>query len=160
MVSAQLVSGSSYSSQTSASLAQYAYLYKYDMRNRCIGTKLPGCSWEYKVYDLADRLIFSQTGEQRKRGEWQFALPDAMGRECITGICKNAIDPFNNPILNTCVKCERTNNASLLGYSVNGLAYWIMPCTSLRLFGRNSIAMQYSWGTSKGNSMPKSMACL
>lgn len=66
MVSAQLVSGSSYSSQTSASLAQYAYLYKYDMRNRCIGTKLPGCSWEYKVYDLADRLIFSQTGEQRK----------------------------------------------------------------------------------------------
>ena len=32
MVSAQLVSGSSYSSQTSASLAQYAYLYKYDMR--------------------------------------------------------------------------------------------------------------------------------
>lgn len=122
MVSAQLVSGSSYSSQTSASLAQYAYLYKYDMRNRCIGTKLPGCSWEYKVYDLADRLIFSQTGEQRKRGEWQFALPDAMGRECITGICKNAIDPFNNPILNTCVKCERTNNASLLGYSVTGVA--------------------------------------
>lgn len=49
---------------------------------------------------------------------------------------------------------------SVLGYSVNGLAYWIMPCTSLRLFGRNSIAMQYSWGTSKGNSMPKSMACL
>ena len=49
---------------------------------------------------------------------------------------------------------------SLLGYSVNGLAYWIMPCTSLRLFGRNSIAMQYSWGTSKGNSMPESMACL
>ena len=48
----------------------------------------------------------------------------------------------------------------LLGYSVNGLAYWIMPCTSLRLFGRNSIAMQYSWGTSKGNSMPESMACL
>ena len=49
---------------------------------------------------------------------------------------------------------------SVLGYSVKGLAYWIMPCTSLRLFGRNSIAMQYSWGTSKGNSMPKSMACL
>ena len=49
---------------------------------------------------------------------------------------------------------------SVLGYSVNGLAYWIMPCTSLRLSGHNSIAMQYSWGTSKGNSMPKSMACL
>ena len=53
MVSAQLVSGSSYSSQTSASLAQYAYLYKYDMRNRCIGTKLPGCSWEYKAICIA-----------------------------------------------------------------------------------------------------------
>ena len=38
------------------------------------------------------------------------------------GICKNAIDPFNNPILNTCVKCERTDNASLLGYSVTGVA--------------------------------------
>lgn len=123
MTVAQLIANNSYSSQTSAPLAQYAYLYKYDMRSRCIATKLPGCDWEYKVYDLADHLIFSQTGEQRKRGEWQFLLPDAMGRECITGICKNTIDPFNNPILNTCIKCERTNNInSYLGYSITGIS--------------------------------------
>lgn len=49
---------------------RYAYLYVYDNRNRCIKKKLPGADWINYVYDKADRLIFTQDGEQKKRGEW------------------------------------------------------------------------------------------
>lgn len=127
MVSSQLTIGNSYSSQTFAPLAQYAYLYKYDKRNHCIGIKLPGCDWKYQVYDLADHLILSQTGEQCKVGVCQFSLPDAMGRECITGVCRSIINPFDNPILDSCVECVRTDNPdSYLGYFVNGI-----PMTSV-----------------------------
>ena len=43
----------------SLEVKQYAYLYKYDERNRCIRKRLPGCEWIYYVYDRTDRLIFT-----------------------------------------------------------------------------------------------------
>ncbi len=75
-------------------LRDYAYLYKYDSRNRCIAKKLPGAEWIYYVYDNADRLIFTQDGELRKRGEWLFSIPDALGRVVLTGVCKNTLKAF------------------------------------------------------------------
>ncbi|MBB4038371.1 hypothetical protein GGR21_004310, partial [Dysgonomonas hofstadii] len=42
------------------------------------------------VYDKADRLIFTQDGEQRLKGEWTFSIPDVLGRVVLTGICKTA----------------------------------------------------------------------
>jgi len=81
-----------------ATLRLYAYLYKYDNRNRCIRKRLPGTAattaanegWLFYVYDKADRLIFSQDGEQRTGGEWSFSIPDVFGRIVLTGICKTA----------------------------------------------------------------------
>ena len=46
-------------------LSDYAFLYKYDTRNRCIGKKQPGCEWVELVYDRCDRLIFTQNGKER-----------------------------------------------------------------------------------------------
>ncbi len=66
----------------------YAYIYEYDALNRCIAKKLPGCEWIYYVYDKADHLIFSQDGEQRKRGEWEFSIPDIFGRVVLNGLVK------------------------------------------------------------------------
>ena len=43
-------------------------------------------------------------------------------------------------------------------HSIKGLAYLIIPCTFLSPSGANSTTMQYSLGTSNGNSMPKSIA--
>ena len=51
--------------QSSANLDQYAFQYKYDGRNRCIWKKLPGAGYMEMVYDNADRLVFSQDGNQR-----------------------------------------------------------------------------------------------
>ncbi|TWV06064.1 RHS repeat-associated core domain-containing protein, partial [Bacteroidaceae bacterium HV4-6-C5C] len=67
---------------------KYAYIYEYDALNRCIAKKLPGCEWIYYVYDKADHLIFSQDGEQRKRGEWEFNIPDVFGRMVLNGLVK------------------------------------------------------------------------
>lgn len=69
-------------------IKQYAYLYKYDLRNRCIKKRIPGTEWISFVYDKADRLIFSQDGEQYTKGDWAFSIPDAFGRNVLTGICK------------------------------------------------------------------------
>ncbi|MDU1893066.1 MAG: RHS repeat-associated core domain-containing protein, partial [Dysgonomonas sp.] len=67
-------------------LNKYAYLYKYDERNRCIWKKLPGCEPVYYIYDKADRLILSQDGEQRAKEEWYLTLPDIFGRVVLTGM--------------------------------------------------------------------------
>lgn len=67
----------------------YAYQYKYDGRNREIETRLPGCEPIHKVYDKADKLIFTQDGVQRAKSEWSFYLYDAFRRVIASGICKN-----------------------------------------------------------------------
>jgi len=79
----------------SAAVKDYGYIYRYDSRNRCIQKKLPGCEAIYYVYDTADRLIFTQDGEQRKKSEWTFSIPDALGRIVLAGICKDTINVSN-----------------------------------------------------------------
>ena len=102
-----------------------AYLYLYDNRNRCIGKKLPGCDWIYYVYDKADRLIFTQDGEQYNKSpkEWTFSIPDAFGRVVLTGTCTNNLDYSANPLANIVVKASyntvRTNPSN--SYTVTGV---------------------------------------
>ncbi len=71
---------------------KYGYQYKYDKRGRCVQKQLPGAKHVRYIYDKADRLIFTQDGEQRKDGknEWTFTISDILGRNVLTGICKNA----------------------------------------------------------------------
>ncbi len=118
-----LASGSSWNSASTTSLNDYAYLYKYDERSRPIAKKLPGCAWTYYVYDNADRLIFSQTGEQRQKGEWMFTIPDVFGRACLSGICKNSLAPFaTQPPLAGNVNAKRDPLATVnKGYSITGI---------------------------------------
>ena len=94
-------------------LANYAYLYKYDKRHRCIAKKLPGCDWTKMIYDAADRLIFAQDGELRKKGEWLFTIPDAFGRVVLTGTCKDIFDVSDKP-----VKGVYSSIGSYKGYSI------------------------------------------
>lgn len=83
---------------TQAKLNELAYQYKYDYRNRCIAKKIPGCEWIYYVYDKADRLIFTQDGEQRKKSQWQFTIPDRLGRIIVSGICTHNLDYTADPM--------------------------------------------------------------
>jgi RHS repeat-associated core domain len=82
--------------ETEDALQKYAYIYRYDSRNRCIWKKLPGAGGISMVYDKTDHLIFLQDGEQSKRNEWTFSIPDIFGRIVMTGTYKgDAIDVSN-----------------------------------------------------------------
>ncbi len=77
-------------------LDQYAYIYKYDYRNRCIGKKLPGAKWINMVYDKADRLVLSQDGNQRVANTCAMTKYDALGRVIQTGILSNINDSLQS----------------------------------------------------------------
>lgn len=100
-----LTTGTTYT-DTHDLLNKYAYLYKYDNRNRCIKKRLPGCDWIYYVYDKADRLIFSQDGEQRLENKWHFTKYDAFGREILSGVqtINKSHDQLINEYKNVVVK--------------------------------------------------------
>jgi RHS repeat-associated protein len=101
---------------TQAKLDELAYQYKYDHRNRCIAKKLPGCDWIYYVYDKADRLIFTQDGEQYNKSprEWTFTIPDVFGRIVLTGVCKDTIS-----VSNKVVKGVFSTTGSYKSYSIH-----------------------------------------
>ena len=108
--------------ETVAAIQKYAYIYKYDGRNRCIYKKLPGCDPVYTVYDSADRPVFVQDGEQRAKGEWSFSIPDAFGRIVLTGTCKNSLAYTADPLKDIVVKATRLKGTSqtndLKGYTL------------------------------------------
>ena len=100
-------------------LEQYAYLYKYDKAGNQSAKKLPGISWEYYLYDKNNRMIFSQNGVEREKGECQFYISDSFGRLCLQGICQNQVDPFDGKMLNTSVTCTYIGMTQYEGYILN-----------------------------------------
>lgn len=72
---------------SSENLNRYAYQYKYNSWGKCTWKKIPGCDSITYAYDAAEKLIYSQDGNQRKSGQYTFYLYDAMGREVVKGIC-------------------------------------------------------------------------
>lgn len=108
--------------ETHANLTGYAYLYKYDNRNRMIAKKLPGADWIYYVYDHADRVIFTQDGEMRAAGKWLFSIPDALGRVVLTGTCTNSMTYTANPLGTNVARATRNNATNAYkGYAVSGV---------------------------------------
>ncbi|MDD3037133.1 RHS repeat-associated core domain-containing protein [Bacteroides sp.] len=129
--------------ETAAAIQKYAYIYKYDGRNRCIYKKLPGCDPVYTVYDSADRPIFVQDGMQRSKGEWSFSIPDVFGRIVLTGTCKNTLDYTNDPLKNVVVKATRSSLVSqtnvLKGYDLpSGFALTTPTVLSVNYYDRYS----------------------
>ena len=112
----------SFTGSDSPVLRDYAYMYQYDSRNRCIAKKLPGCDWCLYIYDKANRLIFSQDGNQRQKNEWLFNIPDALGRVVLTGTCSNDFAYSSSPLAESVVKGEWNNGTSATkGYQVSGV---------------------------------------
>ena len=99
-------------------ISSYAYLYAYDEQYRQIGIKLPGCDWEYTIYDQADTPVFTQDGEQRTRGEWSFIISDVWGRPCLEGVCKNTLT-LGTELTNTSANYVGSSNN--YGYAVSGI---------------------------------------
>ena len=99
---------------------RYAYLYLYDSKERVCARKLPGIGWMRMEYDDADRLVFTQDGEQRRRGESTFMLYDIHGRECVTGVCGHDI-PTGNMISGFALAEYVGAGGALDGYACSGV---------------------------------------
>ena len=87
--------------QSSANLDLYAFQYKYDGRNRCIWKKLPGAGYMEMVDDNADRLVFSQDGNQRAltSGNWTYYKYDGLNRLTEQGTCTNKVTTSGTNVL-------------------------------------------------------------
>ena len=66
-------------------MRQYAYIYRYDSRDYLIYKQLPSCEPVLMVYDITGKLILSQDGNQRERGDfWLYNAYDQLGRVVYT----------------------------------------------------------------------------
>ncbi len=111
-------------SSNDVTIQQYAYLYVYDSFEHCRAKKLPGCGWQFYVYDKGGRLIFSQDGEQRKKGFWYFTIPDSFGRTCLSGFCLNSnLKALSISVLDSLVEARRDNSTGAYkGYTLKGVS--------------------------------------
>ncbi|MGV3642369.1 MAG: DUF6443 domain-containing protein, partial [Adhaeribacter sp.] len=66
-----------------------AFRYHYDHRKRLILKKVPSAGKVYYVYDKLDRVVLSQDGNQREKGEWSFTKYDVFSRPVLTGLYTN-----------------------------------------------------------------------
>lgn len=80
------ISTAAYPESADSPLDLYAYIYRFDNRKRCIAFKPPGADWKYSVYDKADRLVLSQTGVQREKGEWLVYKYNVFGELLYKGV--------------------------------------------------------------------------
>ncbi|MEM6768647.1 MAG: discoidin domain-containing protein, partial [Bacteroidota bacterium] len=64
----------------------YCFEYVYDARQRVIRKKVPGADWVEMVYDKLDRVVATQDGNLRGKGQWLVTKYDKLGRPVLTGI--------------------------------------------------------------------------
>jgi hypothetical protein len=66
-------------------LARECYSYRYDERGRQIVKNIPGAGSTYIVYDKWDRVVLTQTSNQRSRNKWSFNKYEVQDRLVLTG---------------------------------------------------------------------------
>ncbi|HEX2607522.1 MAG TPA: DUF6443 domain-containing protein [Flavisolibacter sp.] len=67
-------------------IQELCYRYEYDEKGRTLAKKTPGAAWEYFIYDAKNRLVFSQDGNLRAKGQWIATLYDGLDRPVLSGI--------------------------------------------------------------------------
>ncbi len=65
---------------------ELCFRYEYDARKQVIAKKVPGADWTYMIYDVRDRLVFTQDGNLGRQGRWMTTLYDALNRPVMTGM--------------------------------------------------------------------------
>lgn len=145
-----------------STMQELVYVYKYDYRGNCIASRVPGADWVKRVYDQSDRLILTQDGEQRKRGEWQFSLSDIFGRPTVTGTCTNVLSDtdyyktFQNSIVRAAWKGGTTD---LKGYDcaallVNRKAVNVNYYDDYSFIGTNGVSAELARDVQPGYGVP------
>ncbi|UPK67371.1 DUF6443 domain-containing protein [Chitinophaga filiformis] len=73
---------------TTAIADELCFQYQYDARQRMVVKKVPGAGRVFMVYDLRDRLVFTQDSVQRTKSpmEWLVTFYDELNRPTMTAI--------------------------------------------------------------------------
>lgn len=71
---------------TASMLDELCFRYEYDAKGRMTMKKVSGAAAVYMVYDVRDRLVFTQDGNLRSRNQWLTTLYDASNRPVLTGL--------------------------------------------------------------------------
>jgi len=72
-----------------AFLERWAYFFEYDAQGNQSARKVPGKDWMYMAYDPWDRLVATQSGNQRTGNSaqwtWNYIKYDELNRPAVTG---------------------------------------------------------------------------
>lgn len=110
--------GTNWNADNNNVVRKYVYCYEYDNHDNCIKKKLPGCEPIYMIYDKANRMVFSQDGNQRDKNQWLFHLYDRYGRLTVSGL-HNATTVTLNSNMTVETSTTVTSNGSYGGYTAN-----------------------------------------
>ncbi|WP_255373017.1 DUF6443 domain-containing protein [Chitinophaga sp. YR573] len=103
---------------------ELCFQYKYDSRNRLMAKKIPGAGVVYLIYDVRDRLVFTQDSIQRTKNpqEWFTTFYDDLNRPTMTAIYKANTTPSSlQASLNTAVSGTQS-----ISYTYPGIANLIL----------------------------------
>jgi RHS repeat-associated protein len=74
-------------------ISELCFRYEYDPRERMIAKKVPGAGWTYMIYDIRDRLVFTQDAKLRASNKWMATLYDELNRPVLTGLMIYSSNP-------------------------------------------------------------------
>jgi RHS repeat-associated protein len=126
---------------------ELCFQYQYDERHRIIVKKVPGMGRVFMVYDVRDRLVFTQDAVQRSKApmEWQVTFYDALNRPAMTAIYKgNSTREALQASMNTVVAGSQTipfqfpAKADLNLYTHDGRAFYTASNSITMLDGFDS----------------------
>jgi hypothetical protein len=89
---------------------ELCFRYEYDQRKRMSAKKVPGAAWNYLIYDLRDRLVYSQDGNMRTRSQWMTTLYDDKNRPTTTGMLTYSGNPSQLQQYVTATSSTQTNS--------------------------------------------------
>jgi len=69
--------------------AELCFMYRYDGRNRMIVKKVPGADSTVLIYDVRDRLAFTQDGNMKGK-TWLATFYDGLNRPVMTALYQNS----------------------------------------------------------------------
>lgn len=115
-------------------LSRWAFRYRYDGGKRMILKQVPGADSIRMVYDIRDRLVLTQDGNQRLNNKWTYTKYDALNRPIMTGIYTHNISETQKEMsarISTSIFYESYNgNGATHGYT-STTAYF--PSSNLEL---------------------------
>ncbi|SEW36240.1 RHS repeat-associated core domain-containing protein [Chitinophaga sp. YR573] len=129
---------------------ELCFQYQYDTRNRLTVKKIPGAGPVYQIYDVRDRLVFTQDSMQRAKSpqEWMTTFYDGQNRPIMTAIYKQNTTPAAlQASLNTATSATQS-----ISYTYPGVADLVLGNYdgSSSYTATQSIALQDGFDTGAG----------